>query len=522
MASSGVGDFYPSVDQLVRDASLSMEGGEVDRALRLPLEFVQKVIRDPRTVARIFADRSLDIFCRDLGSRVLAAMGRVDATSEGATGGVNHVFLATELYATGGHTAVVEDLLKIKCFDGQPIILLTNVLGTAKLDVIARRFEPYGVIIECAPDGTLESRLLWTLRRLRALRPAQLLLFNHHQDSVAVAAAQPGIAGKTVFYHHADHHLCLGATLEYDLHVDPSPMGYHNCRDQLGLTHNAYWPLTAEDRGVPEGFERKLSTSGKLRTCSSGTRNKFEQPYLFQYGQLVPELLATTQGTHVHIGLLSDSTLAQIADGMRSAGIPSDRFTYFEWVPSVWEAIVNENVDLYLSSFPVSGARAIVEAMGSGTPTIAHESYVSRFHGAGDMLYCQAFSWRTSAELLDHVRRLSVEKLQEESRMARTRYEEMHTLEALRKAVLAWHDARPAPPLRPYRPDPLQIFLDDMQVADSETPEHVAMRNEIVALRSELRSATAMLSSIYASHSWRMLGGVRWLASRLRSAGWKS
>ncbi|WP_157645085.1 hypothetical protein [Burkholderia ubonensis] len=496
-----------------------MEDGDIDRALGLPLEFVQKVIRDPRTVARIFADRALDIFCRDLGSRVLATMRPLDAASGAAAEGVNHVFLATELYATGGHTAVVEDLLKIKCFDGQPVILLTNVLGTAKLDVIARRFEPYGVKIECAPDGTLESRLLWTLRRLRALRPAQLLLFNHHQDSVAVAAAQPGIAGKVIFYHHADHHLCLGVTLEYDLHVDPTPMGYHNCRDQLGLTHNAYWPLTAEDKGVPAGFERELSTGGKLRTCSSGTRNKFEQPYLFQYGCVVPELLEVTQGSHVHIGLLSDSTLTQIADGMRSAGIPSDRFTYIEWVPSLWQAIVDERVDLYLSSFPISGARASVEVMGSGTPTIAHESYVSRFHGAGDMLYRQALSWRTSAELFEHVSRLSAERLREESRMARSRYEEMHTLEALRKSVLAWHAARPAPPLRPYQSDPLQVFLDDVQVADCTAPDHMALRNEVATLRSELRVATDTLSSIYSSRSWRLLGGVRWLAGRLRSVG---
>ncbi|RKP50853.1 hypothetical protein [Trinickia fusca] len=499
---------YPTVDDLLGEANARLDADEISDALRLVQQFVTAVNADPRAIARVFADRSLDDFCQALGARVLARMAadNVAEMSEGAA--VGPVYLATELYATGGHTAVLEDLLKAGSFGEHPTILLTNVLGTVNLEVIRRRFAAYSVNIECVPDGSLEDRLRWTLTRLRALRPTHLLLFNHHQDSVAIAAAQPSLAAQTIFYHHADHHLCLGVTLPYDLHVDPSPAGYHNCREQLGMRANVYWPLTAEDRGAPGLHRRSLTAGGGLRTCSTGTRNKFEQPYRFQYGDLVPRMLAATQGSHVHIGVLSDSTLECIAEGMRRAGVPAERFTYIEWVPSVWQALQDEAVDVYIGSFPVAGARATVEALGSGTPVIAHQSYLSRFHGATDMLYPQGYSWSTPDELLAHLAALDAQGLQQEALWARARFDQFHTLDALRKTIAAGHDALPSPPLRDYTSDPLQILLDD-----------IGLGVPAERLAAEAGRLQATLQEIHASRSWKLARAISKFVQKVPFAG---
>jgi hypothetical protein len=511
--STGRSGIYLSVGQLLNHANARVAADDINGALRSVMQFVQAVIRDPRTIAKVFADRSLDAFCQGVGARVLSSLPPAAITSTNAVMTGAPVYLATELYATGGHTAVLEDLLKSGCFPGQSTILLTNTRESADLPTIERRFAPYGVNIECAPDGDLKSRLIWILRRLQSLQPSHLFLFNHHEDCVAVAAAQGGLAGQIIFHHHADHHLCLGVTLDYDLHIDPSPMGYHNCRDHLDVQGNIYWPLTVEDRGAPALHQRTLTAGGKLRTCSSGTRNKFEQPYQFDYGDLVPQILEVTQGTHVHIGLLSDSTLARIAEGMQGAGVSADKFIYVEWVQSLWQAMQDQAVDVYLGSFPVSGARAAVEVLGSGTPIIAHESYLSRFHGGADMLYSQAFSWRTPDELLAYLADLGPERVQEEAVLARQRYEQLHTLDAMRTAIEAGHNAPPPGPLRPYTGDPLQTFLDDLAIGDRAV---AVLNNEISGLRAELQRSTQSIAEIYASRSWKLATVIRGLAGIIR------
>ncbi|TCG09489.1 hypothetical protein BZM27_05350 [Paraburkholderia steynii] len=514
---------YPTVEDVLSDAGARLAADDVSSALQLVQRFVKAVNTDPRSIARVFADHALDDFCRTLGAGVLArfsahrAAGNADASPEGT------VYLATELYKTGGHTAVLEDLLKTGSFAGRSTILLTNVLGTANLEAIGQRFAAYGIDIECAPEGTLEARLIWALERLRALRPKNLLLFNHHEDSVAIAAAQPSLAERTIFYHHADHHLCLGVTLTYDLHADPSPMGYHNCRDHLGVDAAVYWPLTVEDRGDPGPHRRSLTAGGKLRTCSAGTRNKFEQPYRFQYADLIPKMLAATQGSHVHIGLLSESTLARIAEGMRREGIAADRLIYIEWVPSLWHALQEQAVDVYIGSFPVTGSRSLVEALGSGTPAIAHKSYMSCFHGGADMLYPQAFAWEAFDDLLSHLATLDVSALGQEARWARARFEQVHMLDALRRTIMLGQDAHPAPPLRPLYSDPLQTLLDDIGISAREIDRLERDREQLTAKNAELaadaHALRGALGDIHASRAWRMACAIRGLAQKVRSAG---
>ncbi|MFP3681761.1 hypothetical protein SB725_32250, partial [Pseudomonas sp. SIMBA_041] len=68
------GGMYSSTGELLGDANSRVAAGDIESALRLIQDFVQSVVRDPRTVAKIFASHSLDVFCRDVGARVLAGL----------------------------------------------------------------------------------------------------------------------------------------------------------------------------------------------------------------------------------------------------------------------------------------------------------------------------------------------------------------------------------------------------------------------------------------------------------------
>ena len=498
--------FYRTVDALSDELASLFEAGDVESVLSRIQAFVRAVDSDRRAIAKIFADPVLDEWCQRIGATLTAQLGFSSSAKESER--ADCVILATELYRAGGHSAVIGDLVRTGRFGPRTVLLLTDTLETADPAIAAERFGSL-VESEIAPAGSLVDKLRWTSERLLALRPRRLILFNHHYDSVAVAAAQPGVADEVVFYHHGDHQLCLGVTLAHTLHVDPHAVGFHNCREAHGLTKNVFWPLIVDDLGAPGPF---IDHSTALRTCSSGSSNKFELDYKYKYVDLVPRLLACTGGTHVHIGPLSDTALGQLYAGLDAVMVPRDRFVHVPWVQSVWRALQQQRVDVYLASFPLGGGRVAIEAMGAGIPMIVHSSYVSSFFGGQDMLYPQAFVWETPDQLLSHVGRIDSQQLKRESRWARAHYEQHHTASALARAIDAGSNAAPPPPLRPQRSDPMQSFLDDVHYAlqDHLTAAEIApifeqLERERVALAMRAVEAEA----INRAHSYETMALIR-------------
>lgn len=485
--------FYRTVDALSDELASLLEAGDVDSALSQIQAFVRAVDSDRRAVAKVFADPVLDTWCQRIGATV-AAQSELSSQSQDPER-VDCVILATELYRAGGHSAVIQDLVGTGRFGPRTVVLLTDTLGTADPTIAAERMGSL-VESEIAPQGSLVDKLRWTVQRLSVLRPRRLMLFNHHHDSVAIAAAQPGMADEIVFYHHGDHHLCLGVTLAHTFHVDPHALGFHHCREGLGLTKNVFWPLIVDDLGTRGPF---TGHSTALRTCSSGSSNKFELDYKYKYVDLVPRILACTGGTHVHIGPLSEGALRQLYAGLDALMVPRDRFVHIPWVPSVWRALQQYQIDLYITSFPLGGGRVAIEAMGAGIPMIGHSCYVSSFFGGQDMLYPDAFLWETPDQLLSHLGSIDSQQLQRESRLARAHYEQHHASEALVRAIDAGSEAPPPPRLRPQRSDPLQSFLDDVHYSlqDDLTAAEIApifeqLKRERVTLATRVVEAEAM------------------------------
>lgn len=503
--------FYPTVEALATEVAALLEGGDVDSALTRIQTFVQAVILDRRAVAKVFADRTLDNWCQRIGAAVAEQLPACPPPPE--TERVDCVILATELYRTGGHTAVMEDLLLTGRFGPNTVVLLTDALHTADMSIVGERF---GASIrgEVAPAGGLADKLRWTMSRLLALRPRRLMLFNHHHDPVAIAAAQPGLAEETLFYHHADHQLCLGVTLAHTLHIDPHPMGFHHCRQAVGVSGNVYWPLMVEDQG---GFPAHADSEfgGSLRTCSSGSHNKFEHDYKYQYADVLPRILSVTGATHFHIGPLSDETVARIYTNLDGLQVERERFVHIPWVRSVWRALREHRIDLYIASFPLGGGRVAIEAMGAGVPVIAHDSYVSSFLGGKEMLYPDAFVWRHPEQLFAHLADLRKEQLLAEGKAAREHYERHHT----RAALIASIDGGPFAPqafwMRPHRDDPLQEFLDDVQYAlhDHLTASEIApvlalnqrLEDELATERTMREFQTDTLNTAYARQTLSLL-----------------
>jgi glycosyltransferase involved in cell wall biosynthesis len=410
------------------------EQGDLDLALRTIHDFVERVITEDLCTAVVFGSRLLDECCQFVGEASFSGIWRDVGGSEEKShkDGLTVVYIVTKLQKSGGHSRVIESFIKARK-EACHVILSTELEGKSDTGYILELGKQYRIFFEQAPKKSFYDRLVWLQMRLMQIRPEKVYLFNHHQDSVAVAAIQPSMKMDCSFFHHGDHHLCLGVYMPHLNHIDPHPMGYYNCRRNLGI-RNTYVPLTVEDKG-DRPSSMPFMKRGELVTCTAARSNKVEASYFVDYLEVVPKLLKATGGRHIHIGRLTPWAVSRIRRNLKRLGVATDRFIYRNWVPSVWSALHEDQVDLYIASFPYGGGLTLIEAMGAGVPVALHKHVFSEILSGIDLAYPGSFSWRFPEELLEFCSNLRPEYLERESRSARFRYLEFHRLEVLERIL---------------------------------------------------------------------------------------
>jgi len=453
-----------SIAQFQDKIKAYLSEGNLDAALYSIHRLVDQIFCEPINTAQIFGSKLLDDLCQEVGAvnlyRLRSGKFSLPDNDKQANSENVVVYVVSKLQASGGHTAVLADIICLAP-SVRSIILVTGVGGLTDHKSIQHRFDSIQhVSFEYAPRGKHIDKLDWLQRKILALKPTDVWLFNHHQDSVAVAAVQPNAGYQLHFYHHGDHHLCLGVHLGYADHVDIHPMGYHSCRHELNIKDNRYLPMAVKDLGCrPETLQ--FLNGERLVTCTAAGFNKIEVPYFIEYMQVIPDLLMASGGKHIHIGPLSLSARLKIRYKIRKLGLPATSFVYIPFVSSVWKALHDYKVDLYVTSFPYGGARTLIEAMGAGIPVAVHSHCTSRLLGTFDMAYEGACVWRNPQELYNFVKKLDAKQLEGLSKLARKRYLDFHGEQTLINALGINAENLQAPPLYlGYIQDSLQHALD--------------------------------------------------------------
>ena len=344
---------------------------------------------------------------------------RCDSTASSFPMG-GDLYLATQLYANGGHTGLIGDFVHALDAGGMHSrLILTDINARCPHPLPAEIIERVGLPAEnitILAGPSLSERLDQLMERIQAQKPRRLFLFHHPEDPLAGIVCQPEFAEQRFLVHHADSSPTFGLHLPGIQIIELNPIAAAMSR-LLGLDP-ALLPLCAEDPGPRSGgFLRK----GHLVTASCGSQHKFTSSFFYTYPETVALVLRTTGGEHVHIGPLSAATLRQIHGALAEGQIPACRFIHVPWTRSVSACLWEHGCDVYLSSFPIDGARTNAEVLASATPHLRFS------HRADDLWIDGALTWRTWEELIARLRELaSADGLAEKSRLMRRAYEEHH------------------------------------------------------------------------------------------------
>lgn len=451
-----------SIKELEEYVDKQLKNGAISDCLDQIMHFVDLVINDATSVGRVLSSKRLDDICEKVSKKIKIPElenNKKDTLKKGT------VLLATELTKAGGHGGVIKDFIRLNVFNGPLHILLTDQFQRISKETMEEYRLSFNACITKIETGSSEKRLMDAVRILQDLNPENLVLITHNQDSVSIVLALLQITKSIYFIHHADTHLCLGVTRKEFTHVDLHNTGFYNCRNQQGVEHNIYWPLTTADFKNKTASVKGVKRAG-LITASSGRSEKYNSDlYLYDYCDVIPELLSKTRGTHFHIGPLPKEMEIKIAAQLEKNNINKTQFIHIPWVPSLGEALINNNVDIYISSFPLGGGKAMIETMAAGIPLIMHHNYKARIFSGVDLAYPEAFVWKTPLELIEIVTKITREDIQLQSKLSRRHYETNYSEQSFLNKVTKKLKTEIAtvPELKSYIIDDLQSFLDEKE-----------------------------------------------------------
>ena len=319
-------------------------------------------IRDPENFGRRLFTRGLDAGL-DRIARALQLKAEPPPKSNDRV-----AIVASQFYATGGHTRVARDVAAGLGPNNRPLLILTN-MGDGSVQYRGLMSGP-GLKTPFDEDAflvlqarTLIERILELYMMLKAARVSRIVLMCHPFDVVAITACRP-FQAITDFLHHADHVPALGASLAWSGHVDLTYPCHRLCRE-AGVSA-VYAGMTSTLTDAPPHARQP----GRLRLATCGDQRKYVDPAPHRWADWAVAALALPGAEMRHIGVMSEDFQAQVHKALAEAGVDPARYVFTGMAPSLPAALVEHGPDVYVSSYPADGGKANLEAMLLGLPVV--------------------------------------------------------------------------------------------------------------------------------------------------------
>ncbi|WP_028999012.1 hypothetical protein [Azohydromonas australica] len=395
-----------------------IDQGRHEEALQQIVMAVQATYRLPALAHHMLYYPGLDRQMERL-AQALAASGQ--PSLEAMDVGTNTLVVASELYAVGGHSRVLEDLVREL---PSPTVVLTDLFHSYRQQ--PRHLDALHAQLDGVPLIALNHSSLWhkcqqLYRLVQRLRPRCILYLQHFQDAVAFVGTLGHGGPVKSLVHHCDHNPSLGCTVAGMGHVDVTDELGTICRQHLGHDTTVL-PLYVPDQGC-RTFD--LFAGHGFSVVTAGTAIKFSRGGAVPLQGIVATALQAVDGRFFHIGPLPQDWETEIRNHLQQQGLDPARFIALGPVASLWQTLAELDAHVYLSSAPVVGARGTVEAQGCGYPELFFRHDDPQSLLAATSLHADTdLGWHTLAELGALLRSMDTARQQAASRRSRAYYEQ--------------------------------------------------------------------------------------------------
>jgi hypothetical protein len=345
--------------KIINEAQLLIDSGKLLDALDFIFKIMIALVGNGQLKNKFNQLPQLDALVQSIGLKVFDEIKNNNKNIRIKDGEIN-LFLASEIYLTGGHTRLIEDLTSST--HSANILVLTDLFdrystGNLFVDQLSNKINAPIVIL---PQGDKLSKLINLQKLILTLGVRSINIMAHHHDVISYAACIENLNIPQYYYHHADHNPTLGATIAHYCHYDFFISNMVMC-NKAGYVNPLYMPLSSPSRFYEnDSFDI-------INTATSGTANKFTFDDVdIKYTRVVSSILKSINGNHFHIGPLSEEHINEIKDQLRNDNIDENRFIYMGAVSGIQDIIHKHNINIYITSAPVGGGKAFIDILGTG------------------------------------------------------------------------------------------------------------------------------------------------------------
>ena len=296
------------------------------------------------------------------------------------TKGDKILFLASEFYESGGHSKCVLNLAKLLQKDYNSHVFLTRLHNTEQNAPILLEHLKLWAFIEGTDLGFFDTQkqVQSAFERIVQMAPKVVFVFAHMDDvfsTLLLALIKQHTSIKIIYFNHGSHFPALGFAFA-DLVLEGMPTTHYVTKHFRGIDkcHVVGLPDQAKEDIVYISDEEKTSLRERLGLephhvllMTAGTGYKFFEGETSPYFAMLNEILS--QDEHSHWVIFSEfnptehAIINQYVDAKNRSRLKIHPFTpqyraYFQ------------ACDVYVDSFPVSGALMQVELMGLKVPTV--------------------------------------------------------------------------------------------------------------------------------------------------------
>lgn len=391
---------------------------------------LELVSYDQRTRSTLLDTLEVDKACQEIGHKILQSHFQSHQKRQ-----INknlNVYITGEIYLHGGHSREIEDWITNIYSNRENILIISGSIKHSHMEEL-EKLAAQNIRVIYTDETCLEKRVKWLQNVLVNLNPDVIFVSTTHNDVVVLAALQPELVNKLYWNLSLDNSVSIGLHLTMiSKIIVKRPYIYFYLKD-LGLSNLSYIPFNRPD--FVGDLKQYVSTDpGKkiiTASCTSSS-HKIEMSYAHKFTTIIPNILKITGGKHIHIGAISKSGLNDLYSNIDALGVSRDKFVVINHVPSLAKALIENDIDILIQTFPVSGGLVSIEAMEAGKMIVNHNNYASYSHNVADFCYRESFSWTTPDELYDFLAKIDRAEIIRQSLLSRASYEKNNKSENLR------------------------------------------------------------------------------------------